>query len=205
MKKQNILILILSLFLFAKNTNAANYDMILETKSLEVTENSNVTIYITLNNISGISNGLNVCEATITNDSNITINSITGINGWTVTQGEKLIFDTTAGALIKTQIAQIEATVTGESKVNLTNITCTDGTNEYTASDETIFFEVPSQTITTTEANPITQKSEYTTSTTVESEKTGVLEISFILILITILITLVTIKLNKKNIFKKSI
>ena len=92
-KKVTLLIFLGIMFLVVK-VDAASYNMTLNTATQEVVKDSVVDIYVNLNNISGITDGLNVCEFNLDYDSNkITINSISGENNWNVTQGEKIIVD----------------------------------------------------------------------------------------------------------------
>ena len=123
MKLRKILILLFFMFtLGVVGVDAATYNMILETQSLSVDENSNVDIFITLDNINGTTNGLNGCLADLKTDSNIVINSIENMNGWEVTQGNRLLLDG-SNVFNRTQIAKINATVKGETILSLTNIT----------------------------------------------------------------------------------
>ena len=194
-----VVLVIISLIIFNIKVNAASYDMILEKDSGTISKGSNVDLYVTLKNISGISDGILTCEFSLENGTNVTINSLTGVNSWNVTEGEKIVIDTTPGVTSNTRAVKINATINGDSTLKLTSVNCTDGEEEYSASDYTLYLSV-------TEKESTQTNSSYVTSSTVSQEKTGVEEIFISLLILAAIAGIVIALLNKKNkLFKKSI
>lgn len=140
-------VIICLLFLSCVNVNATSFSMNLSgNTSVKVGEEVNISI--SLNNISGIPNGLNACQATLTS-SGLSINSIVG-NGWNVTNGSVLIMDSSNSITNSGTIATIKATVNSAGSITISNIMCSDGENEYNASNRTINFTIKKEGQTTT-------------------------------------------------------
>ena len=199
--------------------NAANYEFILNGDT-NLTRNSNSIIYVGLKNIN-ISNGLNVCECKLEYDANnLVINSIVGENGWTVTNGEKIIFDNSNNVKSDSNIGRINITLKNDTILKVTNINCTDGENEYPVEDYILNFNLEKATTsTTTTTKKITSTSKevtttikssdnssssnYKSSTTTEQKSTGVKEYCLIFIVISLLTYMIFRIVKKKDIFKK--
>lgn len=132
-------IIICLLFLSCINVNAASFSMNLSGNT-KVKVGEEVNVSVSLNNISDIPNGLNVCQATLTS-SGLSINSIVG-NGWNVTSGNILIMDSSNSITSSGTIATIKAIVNSAGSITISNIMCSDGENEYNAGSKTINFTI---------------------------------------------------------------
>ena len=151
MKKFFIAIICL-IFLATLRVNAASFSMNLSgNTSVKVGEEVNVNI--SLNSISGISNGLNACSATLTS-SGISINSVIG-NGWGVEYGNTLIMDSSNRLTSSATIATIKATVNNAGSITISNIMCSDGENEYSDENKTINFTIKEEVQNTKLPNQI--------------------------------------------------
>lgn len=187
MNKKIGLLIVLSIMFIGVKVDAASYSMTLNTSSQEVEKDSDVDIYVNLNSISGIMDGLNVCEFNLDYDSNkVTINSITGENNWNVTQGEKIIVDSSNSVTTNNNIVKINAKVLDSNIITLKNINCSDGTNEYTTNSNTLSFTIKQEQ-----------------SGTVESPQTGVKELTITFALIALLCLIIKKVVSKKDLFKK--
>ena len=207
MNKKIGLLIILSIMFIGIKVDAASYNLTLNTSSTEVEKDSVVDIYVNINNIRDITDGLNVCEFNLDYDSNkITINSINGENNWNVTQGEKIIVDSSNSVTTNSNIVKINAKVFDSNIITLKNINCSDGTNEYTANSNTLNFIVK-QTETenniNNNQNNNNTNNDYNSSGTVESPKTGVKEWTITFTLIAILSLIIKKVVSKKDLFKK--
>ena len=210
MNKKIGLLIVLSIMLIGIKVEAASYSMTLNTVNTEVAKDSVVDIYVNLNNISGINDGLNVCEFNLDYDSNkITINSIIGENNWNITQGEKIIADTSISVTANSNIVKINAKVSESNIITLKNINCSDGTNEYSASSNTLSFSLKQEQVNNNIINNQNNNSNtgtnngYNSSGTVESPQTGVKELIFTFLLIAILSFIIKKIVSKKDLFKK--
>jgi len=210
MNKKIGLIISLSILFSGVNVDAASYNMTLNTATQEVLKDSAVDIYINLNNINGITEGLNVCEFNLDYDSTkISINSISGENNWNVTQGEKIIVDSSNSVTTNSNIVKINANVLDNNVITLKNINCSDGTNEYTASTNTLSFSIKQEQVNNDIANNQDDNSnngtnnDYNSSGTVESPKTGVKELTITFALIALLSFIIKKIVSKKDLFKK--
>lgn len=210
MNKKIGLLVVLSIMFIGVRVNAASYNMTLNTTSQEVEKDSVVDIYINLNNISGITDGLNVCEFNLDYDSSkITINSISGENNWNVTQGEKIIVDTSNSVTTNSNIVKINAKVLDNNIITIKNINCTDGTNEYTASSNTLSFSIKQtqndNSISNNQNNNSSNNNsnDYNSSDNVENPKTGIKELTITFLLIAIVSLLIKKVVSKKDLFKK--
>ena len=143
MKRILKIITILLMFEVVK-VNAASYGMYLNSSNSTVSSGEEVSVDISLGNINGIDLGLNVCEANIS-FSGVDILSISGINGWNVTNGSKLIIDSANFIKSSSSIAQIKLKVNNEGNILLSNIVCSDGENEYSTSGTKINFKIKEQ------------------------------------------------------------
>jgi len=210
MNKKIGLLIILSIMFIEVKVDAASYNMTLNTTSTEVVKDSVIDIYVNLNNITGITDGLNVCEFNLEYDSNkMTINSINGENDWNVTQGEKIIVDSSNSVTTNSNIVKINANVLDNNVITLKNINCSDGTNEYTASTNTLSFSIKQEQVNNDIANNQDDNSnngtnnDYNSSGTVESPKTGVKELTITFALIALLSFIIKKIVSKKDLFKK--
>lgn len=204
MNKKIGLLIISSIMFMGVKVDAANYNMTLNTSSQEVEKDSVVDIYVNLNSISGITDGLNVCEFNLDYDSNkITINSISGENNWNVTEGEKIIADTSNSVTISSNIVKINAKVLDTNIITIKNINCTDGTNEYPANNNTLSLTIKQQEVTNNQNNNNQTNSDYNSSTTVENSKTGVKEWTITFALIALISLIIKKIVSKKDLFKK--
>lgn len=211
MNKKIGLLIILSIMFIGVKVNAASYNMTLNTATQEVVKDSVVDIYVNLNSISGITDGLNVCEFNLDYDSNkITINSISGENDWNVTQGEKIIADTSNSVTTTSNIVKINAKVLDTNIITIKNINCTDGTSEFTANSNTLSFSIKQEqaennTNNNQNNNSINNESnnDYNSSGTVESPKTGVKEWTITFALIALISLIIKKIVSKKDLFKK--
>ena len=207
MNKKIGLLIILSVMFIGVKVNAASYNMTLNTATQEVVKDSVVDIYVNLNSISGITDGLNVCEFNLDYDSNkITINSISGENNWNVTQGEKIIVDTSNSVATNSNIVKINAKVLDNNIITIKNINCTDGTNEYTSNPSSLSLSVKQEQVNNEISNSQDNNlnnDNYNSSGTVESPQTGVKELTIVFILIGILSLIIKKVIAKKDLFKK--
>jgi len=211
MNKKIGLLIILSIMFIGVKVNASSYNMTLNTTTQEVEKDSVIDIYVNLNSISGITDGLNVCEFNLDYDSNkITINSITGENDWNVTQGEKIIADTSNSVTTNSNIVKINAKVLDSNIITIKNINCTDGTNEYTANTNTLSFSLKQEQVETNTNNNQNNNNanngnnnDYNSNGTVESPKTGVKELTITFGLIALISLIIKKIVSKKDLFKK--
>lgn len=192
---------------------AANYEMVLVGDGI-VKTNENSDIYVRLKNIN-ISEGLNVCEGKLEYDSTkLTVNSISGENGWNITNGDKIIFDNSNSIKSDSNISKINISLKDDTTLKITNINCTDGENEYPADDYILNLNLEKSTTTTTTTKVITttivddknnnsSNSAYKSSTTTEQKSTGVKEYCLIFIVISLLTYMIFRIVKKKDIFKK--
>ena len=195
------------LIISVNNVNAYNYEMTLNSDSTSYDKNSNVDIFINLKNIS-ILDGLNVCEAKLVyNGDKITVNSITGANGWNVTTGEKLIFDNSSNVTNDMNIGKISITLKEATSLTLSDINCTDGEDEYSTSDYSYELLVKESTTTTnvsdTQNENVSSSSSYKSSATVDNEQTGVKEYCLLFVIILFISYLIYRLIKKNDIFKK--
>ena len=192
--KKILKILICILFLTCTKVNASSYSMNLSSSITNVKEGEEVSVSISLNNISGIPNGLNACQASLSS-SNVSINNIIG-NGWNITNGNILIMDSSNSVTSSATIATIKATINGAGSITISNIVCSDGENEYSAGTKTIKFtlkdnapqttinrQTTTRRVTTTKTTTIPKKSSFLKSLTIEQInfefKKNVLEYTF--------------------------
>lgn len=207
MNKKICLLIILSIMFMEIKVDAANYNINLKTNSLEVEKNSLVDVYVNLNSISGITDGLNVCEFNLDYDTTkITINSISGENNWNVTQGEKIIVDTSNSVTTNTNIVKINAKVLDNNTITIKNINCTDGTNEYTTNSNTLCFSIKTDnSISNNDINNNlnNNSNDYNSSDNVENPKTGFKELTITFLLIALLSFIIKKVISKKDLFKK--
>lgn len=204
MNKKIGLLIILGIMFIGVKVDAASYNITLNTTNTEVEKDSVVDIYVNLNNISGITDGLNVCEFNLDYDSSkVTLNSITGENNWNVTQGEKIIVDSSNSVTTNTNIIKINAKILDSNIIILKNINCSDGTNEYSASSNTLSFSLKQEQVNNDNNQDNNSNYgtniDYNSSGTVESPKTGVKELTITLALIALLSFII------KNLFQKKI
>lgn len=164
--KKVLKIIICFLIIYSFNVNAASFNMNLLTNKKTVEVGEEVSISISLNNINGIPNGLNVCQASLSS-SNLTIKNVIG-NGWNITNGNVLIMDSANSVTSNTTIATITAIVNNVGNIKLSNIMCSDGENEYNAKTSSINFSIKEKTTTTTTTKTTTTKT--TTTTKVREE-----------------------------------
>ena len=214
MKFNKKIFLILTILIIGiKNVNASSYTLDLETTNLNVEKNSKIDISIVLKDINDIANGLNVCEASITNTNGIKVDSITGLNSWNITLGDKLLLDSNVGITSNTTIATINATINDTGTITLSNIKCSDGENEYTTANKTLSITVIEEepiidnTINNNikNDNNIETNVEVESSTTIENPQTGVMSITLIMLML-IIFSFILIKFNKRyNLFKRKI
>jgi len=210
MNKKIGLLIILSIMFIGVKVNASSYNMTLNTTSTEVVKDSVIDIYVNLNNITGITDGLNVCEFNLEYDSNkMTINSINGENDWNVTQGEKIIVDSSNSVTTNSNIVKINAKVLDSNIITIKNINCTDGTNEYTANSNTLSFTVKQEQvdndITNNQNNNTNSESnnDYNSSNNVENPKTGLPEVIGLLSAILVVTLMIYKVIKKKDLLKK--
>lgn len=215
MKFNKKIFLILTILIIGiKNVNASSYTLDLETTNLNVEKNSKINISIVLKDINDIANGLNVCEASITNTNGIKVDSITGLNSWAITLGDKLLLDSSVGITSNTTIATINATINDTGTITLSNIKCSDGENEYTTANKTLSITVieeePSINSTIDDNSNENDKNietnvEVESSTTIKNPQTGVMSITLIMLML-IIFSFILIKFNKRyNLFKRKI
>lgn len=211
MNKKIGLLIILSIMFIGVRVEAASYSLTLNTATQEVVKDSVVDIYVNLNNISGITDGLNVCEFNLEYDLNkISINSISGETNWNVTQGEKIIADTSNSVTTNSNIVKINAKVLDSNIITIKNINCTDGTNEYTANTNTLSFSLKQEQVENNVNNNQNNNNtnnennnDYNSSGTVESPKTGVKEWTITFVLIALISLIIKKVVSKKDLFKK--
>lgn len=176
MKKIFNVILCLILLITVK-VNAASFGMSLSSSTTKVKVGEEVNISININNVVGIPNGLNVCQAKLTS-SGVTIKKVVG-NDWNVTNGNMLILDSAESVTSSKTIATINAVVNSAGSVSLSNIMCTDGDTEYNTSNRSISFSIkeetttkPTTTTTTTTKKVTTTKAPTTTRPTTTKKTT---------------------------------
>lgn len=202
--KKVVLIFILSILFIGVKVNAASYSMTLNTDSTEIQKDTNVDIYIKLNNINGITEGLNVCELKLAYDNTkVTINSIKGENDWNVTEGEKIILDSSTSVKTESNIAKINAKILDSTTITINNISCTDGINEYQTTSNTLNITMKQTDNIIEDTNVEVDNKEYQSSNTVENEKLGITELSITFILIAIISLFLKRIISKKDLFRK--
>lgn len=199
MKKIISLTIYMIMFIGIK-VDAASFDMTLNTSTTEIKKDSNVDIYITLDNINGFADGLDTCVLNLDYDlTKITINSITGENNWEVTYGTNLLLESDNSAKTRTNIAKINAKIIDTSALIIKNIQCSDGTADYNDDARTLNLSVK-QIQNQIENN---SNNEYKSSTTVENKKLGIKELSIVFISIGLLSIIIKKIVTKKDMFKK--
>ena len=166
---KNILkLLILSMLFICVNVNAASYNLILE-GTTNVEKNSSVDAYITIKNINGFEEGIIGCTTVLSSSPNIKINSVSGLNGWSVMYGTQISADIYPGVSTNTRIAKVNLTVNGEGTLTINNSYCSDGNIELNTSSSTINYKIKTTTTTTTKA---TTTMTTTTKTTTKANNT---------------------------------
>lgn len=151
MKKIYKIVLILLVF-YCTSIKAASYRMYLRSSNTTVFKGSTVTINVSLGNIKDIKSGLNVCQANISS-SGVSILSISGSNGWNVTNGGVLILDSPNFIKSSGNIATIKVKVNNAGKVTLSNVVCSDGEKEYSAENASISFKIKTSTNNSNKTN----------------------------------------------------
>lgn len=151
MKKIYKIVLILLVF-YCTSIKAASYRMYLKSSNTTVFKGSTVTINVSLGNIKDIKSGLNVCQANISS-SGVSILSISGSNGWNVTNGGVLILDSPNFIKSSGNIATIKVKVNNAGKVILSNVVCSDGEKEYSAENASISFKIKTSTNNSNKTN----------------------------------------------------
>lgn len=151
MKKIYKIVLILLVF-YCTSIKAASYGMYLKSSNTTVFKGSTVTINVSLRNIKDIKSGLNVCQANISS-SGVSILSISGSNGWNVTNGGVLILDSPNFIKSSGNIATIKVKVNNAGKVTLSNVVCSDGEKEYSAENVSISFKIKTSTNNSNKTN----------------------------------------------------
>lgn len=163
------------MFILANNVYAASYSVSLKTDNSEVNTGATVDVYVNLNNISGISDGLNACEFKLEYDTNkITVNSVSGENSWNITNGEKVVADTSNAVKSDTNIAKINVTVNGKTNLYINNIVCTDGEDEYSASKSNVSFTIKSNANSSSEPDSSNNNNNNTNSSNANSNTSNV-------------------------------
>lgn len=144
MKKINyVIILFISILLMPKVYASFTYDIVMEVNDTEVEKGSLKEIKVSLDNISGENQGIGVCVMNISFDNNITLDSqIRTLNSWTMTTGERYLFDTGNVATAKTAMFVIPVKVNGSGAVKLYGIHCSDGVDEIKTADKEINFTI---------------------------------------------------------------
>lgn len=208
MNKKIGFLIILSIMLIGIKVDAASYSMTLNTASQEVEKDSVVDIYVTLDNINGITDGINACWFNLNYDSSkITINSITGENNWTVTKGTNIVVDGNS-VTTKNNIAKINAKILDNSAITIKDIECSDGNNDISASTNTLSFSTKQVQQDNVVNNNISNNNNgsndnYNSSATVEPSETGVKELTIAFLLLAILSLIIKKIVSKKDLFKK--
>lgn len=151
MKKIYKIVLILLVF-YCTSIKAASYRVYLKSSNTMVFKGSTVTINVSLGNIKDIKSGLNVCQANISS-SGVSILSISGSNGWNVTNGGVLILDSPNFIKSSGNIATIKVKVNNAGKVTLSNVVCSDGEKEYSAENASISFKIKTSTNNSNKTN----------------------------------------------------
>lgn len=210
MRMKFIFCFVLFILLFRIDVNAQSYNMILNSSVQEVEKGSIVDIYITLDNINGIPDGLNACMFNLEYDSSkieiITNNDklLLGQNGWDGVEGENIVWDKKSGSsTTKTNIAQISAKILDSSSITIKNIECSDGQNDISADANTLFFTIKQAQQDNVVNNNNNNNDNYNSSDTVESSETGVKELSIVFILVAMLSLIIKKVVSRRDLFKK--
>lgn len=203
--KRMLPVLLALCFLFAiLNVKASSYTMTFNTSTKTLQKNSNVDIYVLLSNINGISNGLNVCEFELGYDEEkVTINSIIGENNWNVTQGEKIIVDSSNPITTNSNVVKINVKVMDSNTLTIKNINCTDGDAEYSTVSSTVSFIVEQNTNNMDSNVNSDNNNVYNSSDTVNGPETGVVEFSIVFFITVILLLFIRRLILRMNLFKK--
>lgn len=143
-KKFNYLFILLVSFLFIPRVYASlNYDIILDVGKTSVEKGSLVEVKVSLDNITGENQGIGACVMNISFDTNILLDSkIRTLNSWTLTTGDKYLFDTGNFVFSKSEMFVIPIKVNGNGNLKLFNIFCSDGENEIATGDKEIRFTI---------------------------------------------------------------
>lgn len=216
MNKKIGLLIILSIMFIGVRVEAASYSLTLNTATQEVVKDSVVDIYVTLDNINGIPEGINACNFNLEYDSTkIEIiknngNSLIGENGWNGAEGESIVWaNQSTSATTKTNIGKISAKIIDNGTITIKNIECSDGNNDITTSTNSLSFTLKQEQINNEITNNQNNNSnngtnnDYNSSGTVESPKTGVKEWTITFVLIALISLIIKKVVSKKDLFKK--
>ena len=141
-------ILILCLFtLFVPRVYALSYDIKMNSETL-VKVNSKKDINISIENVKGTTDGINVCSMRILFDKNISLESSPRTLGhWMMTTGSIYLFETSSPVTDKSDIVKIPVVVKGVGSVQLKEIVCTDGVEEVEIDDQIITFSIEKEEV----------------------------------------------------------
>ena len=147
--KKILKLLFISLLFMTIKVNAASYNLVLEGIT-SVDKNSSIDAYIAIKNIDGFQDGILGCTASLNSSSNIKINSVSGLNGWTVLYGTGISADIYPGVTSYSRLAVVNLTVLGEGTLTLSNSYCSDGNIELGSGNSSLNYTIKQTTTTTT-------------------------------------------------------
>lgn len=152
MKKtsKNILFMIMmigmTLFPLYRVNAANNYTINIQSNKSSIIIGEEATITIAIQNINGVSGGLNACTSTLNMNDNSKLGyvSVTGLNSWTATYATNLVLDTASPILSNTNVASIKfkGLVAGSVTITPTAADCTNGIDEFTGNSNSLTIDV---------------------------------------------------------------
>lgn len=155
MKKIKYIIICLLFTIFIPKAYAFTYEIGMTVDDTFVKVGTNKEIKVSLKNIQGTNGGINVCSLNITSSESIVRNDIKTLNSWSLTEGNIYLFETGNPVLSNTEFFIIPVRVNAKGYVEISNIVCSDGTEEVEINGQKINFSIKEENASTDNSNVV--------------------------------------------------